>query len=583
MVISTEGLLSRMAPGVARVLLCAVCAALFANTASAQSSEKDLILRSLTEERQLLNAELEEYSRTIEPLQTDGTTPEQSANPAVRKLAEEVVALRAQLVAITEREVTLLQEQIVASRDDAGIAEEAETEAHEQPLETKPLRAQPVRHVLAQEADTVDRLHTLLEGYYIEQQEAARVLPTHDELARRESAQRDAQTMERIPFSIDKVRLTGEEGSTALADITQRLMDPTIPESRRDIAPICNIRTRLFDTLVASESRSLRPVGKNHYIARVRLQPGDTVLSMSLSSGGHLSHGAKPNQSGRWFNALHYGVDQETGTLNYDLIEAQALEAQPKLLIAGGSAYPRRIDFTRMRAIADKVGALFLVDMAHFAGLVAAGAHPNPFPQADVVTCTTTKTMRGARGGLIMTNNPGLAKKINSAVFPGVQGSVHLQVVLAKAVCLGEALRPEFKTYGHQVVTNARTLVDTLKARGHRIVSGGTDTHLLLLDVSPLGLTGDQAEKLLAQAHITSNKNPIPGDAVRPMDWVGLRLGTAAATTRGFDQTCFQNIGHLIADVLGSAEMSDLDRNQTLSNAQEAVASLCTRHPIYGR
>ena len=288
MVISTEKLLRRMAPGVAGVLLCAVCSALFATTASAQTSEKDLILRSLTEERQLLTAELEEYSRTIELLQTDSTPPEQSANPAVRKLAEEVVALRAQLVSITEREVTLLQEQIVASRDDAGIVEAADTEAHEQSLETKPLRAQPAPDVLAQEADTVDRLHTLLEGYYIEQQEAARVLPTHDELARRESAQRDAQTMERIPFSIDKVRLTGEEGSTALADITQRLMDPTIPESRRDIAPICNIRTRLFDTLVASESRSLRPVGKNHYIARVRLQPGDTTLTI-LSTRWELS------------------------------------------------------------------------------------------------------------------------------------------------------------------------------------------------------------------------------------------------------------------------------------------------------
>ncbi len=282
MVITATGRSRRTAPGTC-ALLCAACCALFTAAAASQVTEQELILRSLTAERQLLTAELEEYNRTIELLQSDGTPPEQSANPAVRKLAEEVVALRERLVAITEREVTLLQEQIVASRhepQEPAVVPAAEPEPPAQALETKPLRAHPAQDVLEQEAATVDRLHTLLEGYYIEQQEAARVLPTPDELARRERAQRDAQTMERIPFSVDKVRLTGAEGSTALADITARLMDPTIPESRRDIAPICNIRTRLFDTLVASESRSLRPVGKNHYIARVRLQPGDTTLTI---------------------------------------------------------------------------------------------------------------------------------------------------------------------------------------------------------------------------------------------------------------------------------------------------------------
>ncbi len=312
------------------------------------------------------------------------------------------------------------------------------------------------------------------------------------------------------------------------------------------------------------------------------LQPGDTVLSMSLSAGGHLSHGAKPNQSGRWFNALHYGVHLETGQLDYDMIGTQAIEAKPKLLIAGGSAYPRSINFSRMREIADQVGALFLVDMAHFAGLVAAGVHHNPMDYADIVTCTTTKTMRGARGGLIMCNAEGLAKKINSSVFPGVQGSVHLQVVLAKAVCLGEALRPEFRTYGKQVVVNARALVDCLKEGGHKIVSDGTDTHLILLDVGGLGMTGDQAERLLAEAHITSNKNPIPNDAVRPMDWVGLRLGTAAATTRGFDEDDFRLLGRLINDILATKDTDVAERELTLSRAREVVAGLCAKYPIYG-
>ncbi|NND69123.1 MAG: hypothetical protein HKN19_16145 [Halioglobus sp.] len=272
-------LLHRWALGPTRALLCIACCVL-ATSGQTQATEQEEILRSLTAERQLLTVELEEYNRTIEFLEPDGTAPEQSANPAVRRLAQEVLALRERLVAITEQEVTVLQEQVVSSRSATAPAGVAEPEPPAQVLESKPLRTQPAQDAIAQEAATVERLHALLEGYYIEQQEAARVLPTQDELARRERAQRDALTLDRIPFSVDKVRLSGAEGSTALATITQRLMDSTVPESRRDIAPICNIRTRLFDTLVASESRSLRPVGKNHYIARMRLQPGDTTLTI---------------------------------------------------------------------------------------------------------------------------------------------------------------------------------------------------------------------------------------------------------------------------------------------------------------
>ena len=270
--------------------LLVLCLVAFTSAVQGQTSEKELILRSLTTERQMLTAELEEYNRTIDLLKTKGVPPEESANPAVRRLAEEVVALRERLVAITEREVTLLQEQIVAARPEPepAIEDLAETPAKELALETKALRTHIAEDALAQEAESVERLHHLLENYYTELQESARVLPTQEEIARREMAQRDAQTMDRIPFSVDKVRLSGIEGSTALANITHRLTDPTIPESRRDIAPICNIRTRLFDTLVGSESRSLRPVGKNHYIAVVSLQPGDTTLTI-LSSRWELS------------------------------------------------------------------------------------------------------------------------------------------------------------------------------------------------------------------------------------------------------------------------------------------------------
>ena len=261
------------------------------------------------------------------------------------------------------------------------------------------------------------------------------------------------------------------------------------------------------------------------------LKPGDKVLSLDLAAGGHLSHGLGANLSGRWFEAHHYGVERETGLIDYDKLEKIAAKIAPKLLIAGGSAYPREIDFERMAAIARNVGALFHVDMAHFAGLVAGGVHPSPLPHADVVTCTTTKTLRGPRGGVILTNKADWGARLQAAVFPGVQGSIHTQVIAAKAVCFGEALTPAFRAYAAQVRTNARTLAETLNRRGIQIVSGGTDTHVVLLDLSRQGLTGGAAEKILEASNITSNKNPVPFDQRNPAEWTGLRLGSGAATT----------------------------------------------------
>lgn len=309
------------------------------------------------------------------------------------------------------------------------------------------------------------------------------------------------------------------------------------------------------------------------------LQPGDTVLSLDLAAGGHLSHGARPNQSGRWFKILSYGVDRATGRIDYDNVEAMALEHQPKLLIAGGSSYPREIDFAWMRRIADKVGAIFLVDMAHFAGLVAGGVHPSPVPHADIVTCTTTKTLRGARGGLILSNREDLVKKLQAAVFPGVQGSAHLATIAGKAVALGEALTPEFKTYAANVKANAALLADTLTARGVGIVSGGTDTHVVLVNVSTKGLTGQQAQDLLYGVDITSNKNPIPFDSAKPSEWKGLRLGSSAGTTRGFGRVEFVAIANLIADMFDAAGTDALA--ETRGRVGAAVAALCARHPIY--
>jgi glycine hydroxymethyltransferase len=311
------------------------------------------------------------------------------------------------------------------------------------------------------------------------------------------------------------------------------------------------------------------------------LTPGDVVLSLDLASGGHLSHGAKPNQSGRWFTIVSYGVDRETGRIDYDNVEKLALEHKPKLLIAGGSSYPREIDFVRMREIADKVGATYLVDMAHFAGLVAAGVHPSPIPYADIVTCTTTKTLRGSRGGLILTNREDLFKKLQPAVFPGVQGSAHLATIAGKAVCLGEALTDEFKTYGANVKANARLLAEVLQKRGVRIVSGGTDTHVVLVDVSSKDLTGQQSQDALSTINVTSNKNPIPFDSAKPSEWKGLRLGSSAGTTRGFGAVEFEIIGNLIADIFEAQVADEATRADVIARSQATVAKLCAAFPIY--
>ncbi len=309
------------------------------------------------------------------------------------------------------------------------------------------------------------------------------------------------------------------------------------------------------------------------------LKPGDRILSLGLQAGGHLSHGAPPNLSGRWFEAAHYNVDGATGRIDYDAVERQAIDFKPALLITGGSAYPREIDFQRLRTLADRVGAIFLVDMAHFAGLVAAGVHPSPLPHADIVTCTTTKTMRGPRGGLILSNDLSWEKKLQSAVFPGVQGSLHSQIIAAKAVCLGEALKPEFKRYGHRLKANAVRLAETLMRRGVKIVSGGTDTHIVLLDLSASGINGQRAQDALAAGHLTSNKNPIPFDSVKPSEWVGLRLGVGAVTTRGLGEADIENVGNMIADLI---EAEAGGRTGIVSAAVASkVAGICQKYPAY--
>lgn len=309
------------------------------------------------------------------------------------------------------------------------------------------------------------------------------------------------------------------------------------------------------------------------------LKPGDTFMGLSLAAGGHLTHGARPTLSGKWFNAVQYGVNQSDCLIDYDELEAKAREAQPKLIIAGGSAYPRIIDFKRIRSIADSVGALMMVDMAHFAGLVAGGVHPNPVDIADIVTTTTHKTLRGPRGGMILTNNQDIAKKVNSAVFPGLQGGPLMHVIAAKAVALGEALEDGFKDYARQMVINARTLAATLVERGFDIVSGGTDTHLLLVDLRGKGISGKDAEEALGRAGLTCNKNGIPFDPAPPAITSGIRLGTPAATTRGFREAEFVQVGALIADVLdavGTDSSSEQERAARMS-----VKALCAAFPIY--
>lgn len=311
------------------------------------------------------------------------------------------------------------------------------------------------------------------------------------------------------------------------------------------------------------------------------LQPGDTILGMSLAAGGHLTHGAKPNLSGKWFNAVQYGVRESDGRIDFDEVERLAKEHKPKLIIAGGSAYPREIDFPRFRAIADSIDALFMVDMAHFAGLVAAAVLPSPLPHAHVVTTTTHKTLRGPRGGMILSNHDDIGKKINSAMFPGLQGGPLMHVIAAKAVAFGEALQPEFRTYSEAVVANAQALAKRLEERGLAIVSGGTDNHLMLVDLRPLGLTGKDAEAALERAGITCNKNAIPFDPEKPAVTSGLRLGSPAATTRGFGVAEFEQVGDLIGDVL--AELSKNPDGNRAAEAETAdkVKTLCDRFPIY--
>jgi len=319
----------------------------------------------------------------------------------------------------------------------------------------------------------------------------------------------------------------------------------------------------------------------NGAVTMALLKPGDTLLGLSLDAGGHLTHGAAPAQSGKWFNAVQYGLTPDTHVVDFDQVEALAREHQPKLIIAGGSAYPRTLDFPRFRAIADEVGAYLMVDMAHFAGLVAAGVHPSPLPFADVVTTTTHKTLRGPRGGMILSNNEDLGKKINSAVFPGLQGGPLMHVIAAKAVAFGEALRPEFKAYAARVVENAKVLAATLQDRGLDIVSGGTDTHLMLVDLRPKGLKGNAAEETLERAGMTCNKNGVPGDPEKPTVTSGVRLGTPAGTTRGFGTDEFRQIGNLIGDVLDGLAANGDDNGAAEAKAREAVDDLCRRFPIY--
>ncbi len=311
-------------------------------------------------------------------------------------------------------------------------------------------------------------------------------------------------------------------------------------------------------------------------------KPGDTILGMSLDAGGHLTHGAKAAMSGKWFNAVQYGVLPDTHLIDYDQVAALAKEHKPQLIIAGGSAYPRFIDFAKFRAIADEVGALFMVDMAHFSGLVAGGAHPSPLPHAHVCTTTTHKTLRGPRGGMVLTNEEAIAKKINSAVFPGLQGGPLMHVIAAKAVAFGEALQPGYKSYVRAVVENAKVLAATLNERGANLVSGGTDTHLALVDLSPLGVTGRDADEALERSGITCNKNGIPNDPLPPVKTSGIRVGSPAGTTRGFGVAEFREIGHMIADVLEGLRAKGEHGDPEVEKAVNVrVRALCDRFPIY--
>lgn len=320
----------------------------------------------------------------------------------------------------------------------------------------------------------------------------------------------------------------------------------------------------------------------NQAVMLALLKPGDTILGMDLASGGHLTHGAAPNQSGKWFNAIQYGVRMQDNLIDYDQVEALAKEHLPKLILAGGSAVPRQIDFKKFREIADMVGAYLHVDMAHFAGLVAANEHPSPFPFAHIATTTTHKTLRGPRGGMILTNDEILSKKMNSAIFPGIQGGPLMHVIAAKAVAFGEALQPDFKVYQKQVRANAVALADELMKGGLDIVTGGTDTHVMLVDLRPKGVKGNQTDKALGRAHITANKNGIPFDPEKPTITSGLRLGTPAGTTRGFKEEEFRVIARWIVEVVDGLASNGEDNNGTIeTKVKNEVEILCSKFPIY--
>lgn len=320
----------------------------------------------------------------------------------------------------------------------------------------------------------------------------------------------------------------------------------------------------------------------NQGVFTALLQPGDTILGMSLAAGGHLTHGAAPNQSGKWFNAIQYGVRESDSLLDYEEMERLAKEHKPKMIIAGASAYPRHIDFARFRKVADSIGAYLLVDMAHYAGLIAAGVYPSPVPHAHITTTTTHKTLRGPRGGMILTNDLEIFKKINSAIFPGIQGGPLMHVIAGKAVAYGEALKPEFKAYGQAIIDNARALAATLKEGGVDIVSGGTDSHIVLVDLRPKGLTGTDTEKALERAGMTCNKNAVPFDPAPPMVTSGVRLGTPAATSRGFGIEEFKLVGQYAIEVLDGLKANGPEGNAAVEKAVKAkVDVLCKRFPIY--
>lgn len=317
----------------------------------------------------------------------------------------------------------------------------------------------------------------------------------------------------------------------------------------------------------------------NQAVFQALIKPGDTILGMSLDAGGHLTHGARPNQSGKWFNAIQYGVRREDDLIDFDQVEALAKEHKPQLIIAGGSAYPREIDFARFRAIADEVGAYFLVDMAHFSGLVAGGAHPNPLDHCHVATTTTHKTLRGPRGGMVLTNDADIAKKVNSAVFPGIQGGPLMHVIAGKAVAFGEALTPAYKQYVQDVIANAQAMAKAAKDGGLDIVSGGTDTHLALIDLRPKGVTGRDAEEALERAYITCNKNGVPFDPEKPMVTSGIRVGSPAGTTRGFGTEEFAQVGRWIVEIVEAVASGDSKATEDKVRAE--VIELTSKFPIY--